>query len=337
MPKLRALPRAVTNWLSGLLLVFLFLCALAPLVEADRLALGMLFTYPPRVLLLLVGVALALVYLLRRRWLGALSSIAISVLIGANLEWGGGLKTQAERHANEFSLLAFNVHDRVDRAADLAALTESRGIDFLLLQEVKPDVFGDFQEALRDYRLYTGDRSKRFKHDDWGPFSSVIGIHRRHPGEATVDTAITGYRTFALNIDLGGVRLTLINVHSTKAFWTGGSWYEPITRMGYKAKWHLEENQLLNAWIARHSDHPIVVAGDFNAPFGAAGRRLAGLHSAHAASGSGLNLSFPRKQPVWDIDHTLGNDRIRFLGYTNEDLGFSDHRAQLVRFAIIPN
>jgi endonuclease/exonuclease/phosphatase (EEP) superfamily protein YafD len=337
MPRLRVLPHTIIGWLSGLLLVFLGLCAVAPLVDADRLPAGMLFTYPPRVLLVLLCVALAFVYLLRRRWVGAICSIAISIIIVSNLEWGGRLDTLPKEAANAFSLLAFNVHDRVDRAPELAALAESRDIDFLLLQEVKPDVFGAFQAALRDYRLYTGDKSKRFKHDDWGPFSSVIGIHHRHQGKVSVDTAITGYRTFALDIDLNDVTLTLINVHSTKAFWTGGSWHEPITRMRYKAHWHLEENQLLDAWIARHSNQPIVVAGDFNAPHGAAGRRLTDLHSAHAARGRGLNLTFPRELPVWDIDHTLGNSRVKFLDYTSEDLGFSDHRAQLVRFSITPN
>jgi endonuclease/exonuclease/phosphatase (EEP) superfamily protein YafD len=336
MSKSRTRFRPVGGRLSALLLLALFLSAVAPLVEADRLSIAMLLTYPPRMLLLMLCLALAVFYLLRRRWAGAMLSVGIALMVAANLEWGAGAEMPAEQAGDEFRLLAFNVHDRIDRAPELADFARRRGLDFLVLQEVKPDSFIDFESALSDYRLYTGDRSKRFEHDDWGPFSSVIGVHRRFQGRVVVDTAITGYRTFAASIELDGVRLQLVNVHTTKAFWTGGAWYEPLTRMGYKARWHRGEIERLNAWIARHSKEPIIAAGDFNAPHGAVGTRLPALRSAHAVSGSALNLSFPRKLPIWDIDHSLGNDRVEFLGYTSEDMGYSDHRAQFVRFRINP-
>jgi endonuclease/exonuclease/phosphatase (EEP) superfamily protein YafD len=107
----------------------------------------------------------------------------------------------------------------------------------------------------------------------------------------------------------------------------------PLQALDQFAK-HQHEGELLAKWLPRHDDLPVIVAGDFNAPRQSSNLRLPGMTLAYSVAGSGPHLTFPTFFPVAGIDHTLGNRHVVFHSYTAFDAGFSDHKAQLVRFSI---
>jgi endonuclease/exonuclease/phosphatase (EEP) superfamily protein YafD len=109
---------------------------------------------------------------------------------------------------------------------------------------------------------------------------------------------------------------------------------EIIKRADYKSAWHFAERDDLTSSIRAHRSSAIVVGVDFNAPRYSTNVAIDGIHNAHLDAGSGAHLSIPARFPIWGLDHTIGNDRIIFTDYRLIDTGFSDHRAQLVRFRV---
>ena len=159
-----------------------------------------------------------------------------------------------------------------------------------------------------------------------------------------IETAITGYRTFALRLpiqnssdattesDVSGI--WLVNVHTTKAFWAADGLSGLRDKADMKSAWHVKERDLLETWLARHRDEPVILGGDFNAPWNSHNLRINGLDNAHLASGAGPHLTFPRAYPIWGLDYVLGTAPIEFLSYRLLDTGYSDHCAQIGRFRI---
>ncbi len=82
---------------------------------------------------------------------------------------------------------------------------------------------------------------------------------------------------------------------------------------------------------------PDVVVGDFNMTRGSHSVRLfvreaaPGLRDAHAASGRGPAGTWPRRAPLWPIDHALVGPRLAPRGLWTVDPGVGSHRAVLVR------
>lgn len=78
-----------------------------------------------------------------------------------------------------------------------------------------------------------------------------------------------------------------------------------------------------------------LVAGDFNATDGSVIIRscFAGFRDALAEAGSGLLATWPRRLPLWKIDHVLLGPGMRASAARTLDPGISDHRATLVELA----
>jgi len=91
----------------------------------------------------------------------------------------------------------------------------------------------------------------------------------------------------------------------------------------------------LNQYIAER--RPDVVGGDFNAP-----RRSpalldlpAGYRHAYHLAGAGRSYTWPAWCPLLAIDHCLVNEaRIRAISYNIESTTLSDHRIQVLNFAM---
>lgn len=320
--------------------------ASASLFGLDRFREGMLLTYPPRYLCLAVTIAASAVLAAcgcrKRAWI----AMASCGLLGVQFGWGPASLGAAVDKTNGFTVLAFNVHDETAHVAKLAELCREENVDFLLLQEVRPESRSAFVDGLPEFNFVHADESLTLEHSDEGPFSSLVGIHRSLKSETPleIETAITGYRTFALRLpmqnsseattvsDVSGI--WLVNVHSTKAFWTADGLTGLRDKADMKAAWHVKERELLETWLARHRDEPVILGGDFNAPWNSHNLRINGLDNAHLASGAGPHLTFPRAYPIWGLDHILGTAPIEFLSYRILDTGYSDHCAQIGRFRI---
>jgi endonuclease/exonuclease/phosphatase (EEP) superfamily protein YafD len=339
-----------STWWLTLPATLVLLCgiatATASLLGLDRFREGMLLTYPPRYLCLAVTIAASAVLAAcgcrKRAWI----AMSCCGLLGVQFGWGPASLGAAVDKTDGFTVLAFNVHDEAAHVEKLAELCRAESVDFLLLQEVRPKSRPAFVHGLADYDFVHADESQSFEHSDHGPFSSLIGVHRSLKSGQTpqIETAITGYRTFALRLpiqnssdattesDVSGI--WLVNVHTTKAFWAADGLSGLRDKADMKSAWHVKERDLLETWLTRHRDEPVILGGDFNAPWNSNNLRINGLDNAHLASGAGPHLTFPRAYPIWGLDHILGTAPIEFLSYRILDPGFSDHCAQIGRFRI---
>lgn len=303
----------------------------------------MALTYPPRALVLALALALLLEGLLRRRqrlelparrrWLQASVMGVAATCLAPQLDWGGGCTDPPPGH---LTVLSYNVHHNGARAPDLARLAERRGAEILCLQEVRAGERQAFIEALPGYSFFWADENERIEHWNYGPISSVIAIAKSVLGDDPVelDTAITGYRTFAVRAQVGAAQLWIVNVHTTKSFWSPSDALSLMTRARYKATWHRFEREHLLAWLDDHQGQPTIIAGDFNAPAGTVALDLPGTVRAHAVAGEGWHRTAPAALPLWGIDHILAAGAVQFFTYETIDPGMSDHLAQVATFTV---
>ena len=330
-------------WLLGLAALA---AALAPWLALDEMRWALLLTYPPR--LLLAGAALlgALVaaWVLRQRAGALLWGLAALLAVGQlNAPWPWRAQqplAQLDDAARpRLEILSFNtahLPGAVQGFAQwLARSPAGPWPDVLLLQEVDPSERPALTRYLGDrYEFVVADTRARFAHDNWGPFSNLIALRRDRAFQVLARyPAITEYRSFAVTLSGPGLPVFhLVNVHTTKVFWSHDGLRGALVKADMKSAWHVRERTQLAAWLAPRMGEPVIVSGDFNAPAASQGVRLQGFVSAQQVAGTGLGLSWHARLPLWDIDHTLGNAAVRFLDYRLLDTPFSDHRAQ--RFSV---
>jgi endonuclease/exonuclease/phosphatase (EEP) superfamily protein YafD len=334
----------------------LTLAAAAPYLGAGDYRIGMLATYPPRLFCAIAAGLLFLRHLRHRQTAAAIAAATATALAFMAIGWGGqtlsgaGTARPSEptsepprqstaKLSREFTLVAFNIHNAVDDIDRFAEFLDREHVDFISLQEVGRYHRKKFATGLPAFSIYHADESMEFEHSKRGAFASVTGIRRGLLGKdeaVGVDTGITRYRTFATRFPVGDTELWIVNVHTTKAFWLRGGIAGVFTSANYKSRWHFQERDDLITWLERHPTDAIIAAGDFNAPHYSSNVTTLKLQSAHSEAGMGPHLSIPSRFPIWGLDHALGNKRIVFTEYRLIDTGYSDHRAQLVRFRLRP-
>lgn len=77
---------------------------------------------------------------------------------------------------------------------------------------------------------------------------------------------------------------------------------------------------------------PDIAIGDFNLTRGSAALKLIfpSLEHAYEQSGAGYAASYPRRLPLYHLDHSLLGERLRATGYTLLDPKSGRHRVQVV-------
>ena len=315
----------------------LLVAASAPLLHLDAWWPGVFLTYPPRLLGLGCSLLIAFVAGFAHRRGQALVCVVAAITFLSTADWGSsGYADGATEGPGEFRLLSFNVLDDEIAAEDLASLCRQENIDVICLQEVRPKKRPEFEQRLPDYRFFYNEPEPPKEHPLDKAGLCLIAIRNRliePDSRPEVSAGITGYRTFGVRVRLGGHWTWIVNVHTTKVIWRSRA--EPlqaITMARYKARRHMRERDRLDDWLADRAVGPIVIAGDFNAPSGSYGLRIAGFESAHGACGRGLHLTFPAALPMIGIDHVLGNSGIRFRDYRLAWRDYSDHAAQITAF-----
>ena len=318
---------------GNLLLLWLFLSTLIAYIPTPFIRGEMFFSYPPRFIYLFLATALAFFFFLKRFFLRFFLSLLIFLLLLFQVGLGGGTK---KFNSEYYTLLAFNVHDATDRVSVLKGLCDRYDVDFLVLQEVKEKNRQPFIEGLENYEFFWGDKTKEFANSHIWPFTSITGIKKSliRENRPFIETAITDFRTFAVRLDLREGPFWLVNVHMFKPFSNQDGLFGYAGKLGRQARRHVTEGNLLKGWMGQHSSDPVIIAGDFNAPYYSRYFRLPHMHNAHREAGHGLHKTFPANFPVWGIDHSFGNQYIKFHSYDVSPAGFSDHLAQLVRFSI---
>lgn len=321
------------KWALSVSVAGLLLAAAAPFLGLDGFLPFMALTYPPRPACALFSGLLALLCFLRRhRALAGIAAGAALLSLSASLGGGGHSCPPAA-----WTLLAFNTKDQIGDGSALAELCRRASADILSLQEVSEAHRIRLVEALPEYRFFAGDPAEEVERRERWSFTCLTGIRAALLAEEPqVETAITGYRTFALRIRSGGSFLRIVNVHGTKPILRAKPWWAPLTGGWQRAKYHREERDRLEAWLRGRDGEPTVLAGDFNAPERTRNVRFPGFASAHEEAGRGFGWTFPRSLPVLRIDHVLGSSGIDFCAYETFDAGFSDHRGQIARFWLVP-
>jgi endonuclease/exonuclease/phosphatase (EEP) superfamily protein YafD len=324
------LRRAIVLGLNVLLL-WICLCAVANFAPLEWGFFEFVLIYPPPLGLAALCVPLAVFFARRKQTLRLTGCILSALGLFLSLGWEGSAPANG---AAEFALLSVNCHDETAGAAALAQRCEAERVDFVLLQELDDENWPPFVEALAAYQFFWGDRSK-FAFDV-GQVTCLTGVKKAmlgEPPDVLVETGITGFRTFATRIGIQSRRLWLVNVHGPRPFYPSKH-FRGLLGANADHSAHRQERDRLTEWLIRHQELPVVAAGDFNAPRKASNVRLPGMTLAYEAAGSGLHLTFPTYCPLVGIDHILGNQHVAFHSYATFYAGFSDHKAQLVRFSL---
>ena len=341
-----------SSLLNGLL-AWTVLSAIALPLQLDYWPPAVFLTYIPRPLYIGLGFLLGLCFWLQKRHLKlGIATFAIA-LCTYSLGWGGGLTTQpSSATAPSLTLLSMNIHEQPKA---LAEFMKNQGLqpDILCLQEVSKSVsLAAAQEAMPDYEFYWGDKGIPTQPPAGATFTSLTGLSKSSfkTDSVTIEPSITGYRTFAVTAQLKAQQklskdepniklaqqpsqIAIANVHTTKALVFHAGIPGFITQTPAKAARHINERKQLETWAAAQRI-PVIAAGDFNAPYGAVGARLAGFHSSHRQVGKGPLLTFPTQLPLLGIDHIQGNTQIQFHSSLVLGPDFSDHLPQLAYFSL---
>lgn len=326
-----SLPARLLVYFLNLILVWLFISALLPYFPTPFLRGEMIFSYPPRFVYFFPALLLSFYFGRRRAFVRLFVSTLTLLLLFFKIGLGGGPQEAAGR---VYTVLAFNVHDAASSVQELKKISEGKNVDILMLQEVKEENRAVFVQALEDYVFFAEDKARAFKYAHTWPFTSLTGIRKTLLGDDVpfVETAITDYRTFAVRAVLEGKPIWVVNVHFLKPFSNQDGLYGYTGKVPHQAARHVSEGALLKGWLLQHQEDPVLIAGDFNAPYYAPVMQLPGISNAHLKAGRGLHRTFPAYFPVWGIDHMLMNGFLKPVSYEVFDAGFSDHLAQLGRF-----
>ncbi|MCB9799348.1 MAG: hypothetical protein H6757_01140 [Candidatus Omnitrophica bacterium] len=319
--------------IANLFLFWLLLNSVFPYLTTPYPQVEIFLTYPPRIFCFAMCFIFA-IYLWWKKSRIRLTLLSFAVILFAvQIGIGGGYKAVP---ADALRLLSLNTHEQLEYGEDLHQICLDNQIDIILLQEVVPSHWAHIEKVFSEYQFFVPDMDKDIKYKYSWSFALLTGIRKTLLNGAPVDveTGITQYRSFAVKANLRGRWMWIANVHMTKPISIHQGVLGFFERLQTKAAWHAEEGALLKKWVEEHDDLPLIAAGDYNAPYYSRYFHSALLTNAHRASGSGWHLSFPNVFPLWGIDHTFGNRWIQFYQYQTPDLGFSDHRAQVVWFGL---
>lgn len=299
-----------------------------------------------------MGLFFGLCFWLQRQYL-KLSIVTLSIALCVySLGWGGGPVAKASSAiAPSLTLLSMNVHEQTAPLRDFMA-DEGFEADILCLQEVSDHPRQTLIQTLPNYEFYGDVHNREKTASEGAAYTSIIGLRKSsfETNRVEITPAITGYRTFAvtaqlkqqpkfpregLSIELAQqpTSIAIANIHTTKAlvFHSGIKGF--ITQTPAKAARHINERHRLETWAAAQTV-PVIVAGDFNAPYGSVGARIQGFHSSHHQAGKGPLLTFPSELPLLGIDHIQGNAQIQFHSSLVLAADFSDHLPQVADFSL---
>ena len=273
----------------------------------------------------LLGYLIALVCLLiallraRHRLVPAVITAAVVVLTAYHLAWLAPFFLDDHRTAaaGQFQLLSLNMHNGAADSADVAE--QAAHADVVILLETTP-------AALTALEEYGWDDRFRYSLGDPREGSSNTAIYSRFPlsgSKALGDTSFQQWVTTVRIPRIGDIRL--IAVHPCNPYCGGGRWNA--------------EHRVVRRAVTDNLDHPLVVAGDFNAvndhgPMQALQR--AGLKSATDVAGAGWLPTYPANRlipPLLPIDHVLVNEDLTATSVTSFAVSGSDHRGLLATIA----
>jgi vancomycin resistance protein VanJ len=276
-----------------------------------------LLLYAPRVPLLVLAAAGALLAPLTRRRVALLTASQVAAFLAA-LFPVMGCAVSLPRHAQHpIHLASYNVFFGKEGRPALLDELATMPADVLVIQAAFGSLGARLRERLPD-RVIRQDGEL-----------IVVSKFPVLSAEVPPDLAIAGTTApmfVKYVIDTPDGALHVYNVH---AFSPRHAIFDPTTRDNIAQR----EGQIAAVVAAARSEPPpFVIAGDTNLPaLSAIARRyFAGLNDAFAEVGLGFGYTFPAKHPWMRIDRFLGGDGVRFSDVRVAPRGASDHRAIFV-------
>ena len=268
-----------------------------------------------------VGVVLALLCLVLRRWLTTLVVGLVTAALVATVAPRAIPDTPTPVQGVPLRVMSANLYFGEADAARVVQLVRDNQVDVLSLQELTPA-----QVAALDRAGLPALLPHRVFQDHAGAEGS--GIAARFPLRELSLVPPTALRQPSALVDLPGPRdLEVVAVH-------------PVIPVGSTGDWIREINGLPHAGRA-----PRVLAGDFNAtldhtPLGALLSR--GYRDAAAVTGAGLSPTWPVRDdwlapPPVTIDHVLVSAGVVVQDFRTFEVGGADHRAVLAHLVVARN
>ncbi len=277
----------------------------------------------------LVGLALVSVIFRMPRTLLALVP-ALVWTIGPAV-WSCVRPLPDEPQGETLSVFSANILYRNDRAADLISQIDASDPDIVVLQEFAPGLHDELERLLRD----------RYPHARTWPQSDAFGqaVFSRLAFVEEPTLWWVGERArvpqLEFEVEFGGRRIGVWNVH-------------PLPPSGRDLV--REQRGMVIALARRAADRmasddapdALVLAGDFNAPFGTGHLRelrVAGLRDAHRVAGRGRGATWsPGGVLGWapgiDLDHVTWRGSLRPVGAGVGERFGSDHRPVWAEFVV---
>jgi endonuclease/exonuclease/phosphatase (EEP) superfamily protein YafD len=275
----------------------------------------------------LLGYLLALVCLLlalvraRRRLLPALITVAVIALAASHVAWLAPVFVPDDRAAAtpQFRLMTLNMDDGEADSGEVAE--RAAQADIVILVETT-------YAALTGLKLYGWDRRFPYSWGDPrdGSFSNTA-VYSRFPLSRSRPIGNTSFQQWVTTVRIprvGGIRL--MAVHPCNPYCGDDRWSA--------------EHRVLRRAVIDNIDHPLLVAGDFNAvddhgPMQALQR--AGLKSATDVAGAGWLPTYPANRPfppLLPIDHVMINKDLTATSVASFTVSGSDHRGLLATLAL---
>jgi endonuclease/exonuclease/phosphatase (EEP) superfamily protein YafD len=275
----------------------------------------------------LLGYLIALVCLLialvraRHRLIPAVITAAVVILTAYHLAWLAPLFFDDHRDAaaGQFRLMSLNMFAGEADSADVAE--QAAHADVVILVETTPAAQTALDESGWDERF-------RYSLGDPRQGSSNTAIYSRFPLSRSKSLGDTSFQQWVTTVSVPRVGdIRLIAAHPCNPYCGGGRWSA--------------EHRVVRRAVVDNLDHPLVVAGDFNAvndhgPMQALQR--AGLKSATDVAGAGWLPTYPANRPIpplLPIDHVLINEDLTASSVTSFAVSGSDHRGLLATLAAV--
>jgi vancomycin resistance protein VanJ len=278
-----------------------------------------------------------------RRWL-VLQLVAVLFslfsLLGLNLGFGRDRAAAADSSA--IRLVSFNIHEGVRGVPGIVAQVMKMQPNLVLLQEAMADIEVPLREAFAGWHV---DRRDQFFIASRFPIREVrqpAPLHYRVGEGGGTREGDGGAHFMAYTIDSSLGPIDVFNVHTTSPregledMRGRGFLYElrhgrilfgqNASTLTYNA--FRRRRQLEGVAAAAHiSDHPVLVAGDFNVPglSRLTDDMLGNFDDAFIRAGRGFGNTYPSKLPFLRIDRVFTGHGLRAVEFQVGDGRASDH------------
>ncbi len=281
--------------------------------DAHPIIIGLVGITPIAMLPIWLAAPIALA---RRRmvWIVPVVVLCAAHVVWARAEWRfRGVVIQPAEVASSDDLVVVTGNVLIDNPTPelfVEAVLQHRP-DVLLLQELTPNAWRRIEaaDAVDDYPIRIVD-----------PQATGLGsaILSRLPlrNQDVIDRDITRWTTAEVQA-AGGEWVTIVNVHTTSPLDSGSidRWKDELRDL---AQW------------AKHTEVPLILAGDFNATVQHDGFRQileSGVSDAHQQAGAGFGHTWSlRGVPLMGLDHVLVSDGVEFRKAWSVYGPGSDHR-----------